>query len=574
MKKGYLVIESLLAAALFVVFASAMVIAVIGSWNANRMSKEQITAVHFASEGIEAARSIRNQSYATLASPTGTVGVANSVGNLREWSGTSNTFDGRYTRTITVEEVNRDGSGNIVPAPTGTLDTNTKKVTSTVNWNFSAAKPADVSLSTYLTNWKAVMTPGFSPMMVYSKTTAVPYYRVWDGSNWGEEAAAQTVGGDINYVVLKAARTRNEVILGTLDSGGNIYAQVWDGSTWGTPELMASVTATNATTQSFDIAYEKSGDRAIMAYLPNSTSVDFAYRIWNGSSWSDAVTVTTPPTTGVVKWIKLAASPLSGSDEIALLMLDANIDVYGMAWNGITWGNMGAATVWDATASIATKKAIDVAYEQNSGEALFIWGDSVSTDQYYRTWNGSSLTGPTLLDIPAAGGVAHWVNLAARPDSDEILYGVVDAGADLNTRKWSGTAWDTVTQHAEHSGAVENITSMVFDIIWETHTANSGKAWLLWGNGSTVSTKQWSGTAWGSASILTGTDDTSFIRLNAVPGTGEIFAGVYESRASARDDILEFRLTGGGTTWTAKNTLWGGPTSAEPVYFRIDMVSR
>ncbi len=151
------------------------------------------------------------------------------------------------------------------------------------------------------------------------------------------------------------------------------------------------------------------------------------------------------------------------------------------------------------------------------------------------------------------------------------MYGVVDAGRDLNTRKWSGTGWDTAASHAEHSGAVENVTSMVFDLVWETHSANPGKAWLLWGNGARVSKKQWSGTSWGSASNLSNSDDTSFVRLKADGTDGTIFAGIYEDAASSTDDIFESRLTGGGTTWSAKNTIWSGPTSATPAYFRIDI---
>lgn len=34
---------------------------------------------------------------------------------------------------------------------------------------------------------------------------------------------------------------------------------------------------------------------------------------------------------------------------------------------------MGAAAVWDATGSIATKDSIDVAYEKTSGDIMFAW---------------------------------------------------------------------------------------------------------------------------------------------------------------------------------------------------------
>ena len=558
-KKGYLVLEVLLAAVLFVIFATGGIIGLISALNFNRSAKERVEAVNYAQEGVEAARSIRNRSFSELANTAGTGLRRNGSTGVWEYNGAANNeLDSRYTRTLVVEEV----------------DANTKKATANVNWSFTPFLPLSVSLSTYLTNWKAAIAAAGPPIMVYSKTTNLPYYRTWNGSVWSGEGSAGTVGGNINFVELEASRTRDEAVLGTLDANGNIYAQVWNGSSWGTPTLMANIGSANATTRSFDVAYEKSSDRAVFAYLPNSTSVDFAYRIWDGSSWSSPLTVSTPPTTAVIKWIEMTQNPVGTSNEIALILLDDNIDVYGMVWTGSVWSNMGAVAVWDASASIATKKAIDVAYEQTSGRAMFMWGDATSTDQYYRIWNGTSLTSATLLDIAAAGGVAHWVKLVSRPGSNELMYGELDAAADLNTRKWSGSAWDTATQHAEHSAAAENITSMVFDLIWETHPANPGKAWLLWGNGARVSKKQWSGTAWESASVLTGSDDTSFIRLKAVSDTGEVMAGMYESATSATDDIWESHLAGGGTAWSAENTLWGGPISAEPVYFRIDIAGQ
>lgn len=578
-QSGLSILEVILASALFVIFATGSVRALLQNYNTNRLGAEYTVANQFASEGLEAVRSIKNQSFANLVNTAGCGLIRNgsNVWAFQSPTCTNNTLvhssSDNYIRTIKVEPVDRDDippAGNIV-FPGGTLDPDTKKITSTVTWNFNSARPETLSLVAYLSDWIKPIVGGGPIMMAYSKTTTTPFYRIWNGTAWSAEGSTQIVGGNINYIVLKSSRTRNESVLGTLDSNGNIYAQVWNGSSWGILTLMANVGSANATTRSFDIAYEKNGDRLVMAYLRNSTSADFEYRIWDGSTWSSPITVSTPPTTGVIKWIDMTQNPLEASNEIAMIMIDANIDVYGMVWTGSSWSNMGVSAVWDASAAIATEKAIDVAYEQNSGRAMLIWGDSVATDQYYRIWNGTSLTSATLLDIATSGGVANWIELVSRPNSDELLYGVLDAGSDINTRKWSGTGWDTATEHPRHTQGAENNSSMVFDLIWETHSANPGKAWLMYGNGSTVTKKQWSGSAWGSGTTLTGSDDTSFIRLKADPVSGAIFAGIYESAASATDDIWESRLTGGGTTWSAKNTIWAGPVSAEPVYFRVDI---
>lgn len=545
---GFSPVEALLAATIFGFVVTALAGAIIYGRSSTASSGERARATALAEEGIEATRNIRDAAFANLTN--GTFGIAQS-GGVWTLSGSSDT-SGIFTRQVTI----------------GTVDSTRKSVTSTVSWSLGS-NAYQVSTNSRLTNWLASLAQTGPIMMAYSKTTTTPFYRTWDGSNWSAEGSASTVVGNINYMVLKSSRTRNEAILGTQTSTGAIYVQVWNGTTWGSATLVGTGTTT---TRSFDISYEKNGDRAVIAYIPTASSVDFDYRIWNGTTLSSATSVTTPPTTGVINWIELKQNPLSASNEIAMIMLDANADVYGMRWTGSAWSNMGDALVWDATASTSVaKKAIDVEYEQTSGEAMFMWGDSVATDQYYRTWNGTTLTAATLLDIPAEGGIAEWIQLAARPSSNEIMLGVQDAGSDLNTRKWTGGAWDTATQHPEHDATMENITSRNFDIVWETHASSPGKAWIMWGDQATITTNQWSGTAWGTASVLAGSDDTSFVRLRADPVSGAVFAGIYEDTTSATDDIWESRLTGGGTTWTAKNTIWGGPTTATPVFFRIDI---
>jgi len=277
------------------------------------------------------------------------------------------------------------------------------------------------------------------------------------------------------------------------------------------------------------------------------------------------------PTTGIPRWIDLAANPLSGNDEIVMLTLDNNTDVYGKRWTGLAWNDMGGPfVVWDAAASTSTQKAIDTAYEQQSGRAMFIWGSSTVRRQRYRLWDGAAMSGISNLDIPDQSGVSFWIRLAANTFSNAIMYSVQDQGRDLNTRLWNGAAWDTVAAHPEHDKNTEN-DSRNSDIAFETVAANAGKAWLLWGNGKEVSRRHWNGSAWNPITI-TG-DDTSYIQLTPDPRSGAIFSCLYESSTSAatRQDLWESHLTGGGATWSPQFTAWGGPTVASPVMERCDV---
>ncbi len=399
-------------------------------------------------------------------------------------------------------------------------------------------------------------------MMVYDTNTSITYpqYRRWTGSSWGSPSSASAINGELRHIVLKAAPTRNEMILVTVGSTGEVQAQIWDGETsaWGSPTLLDTIANVNndrdlqSLYRGFDVEYENSSGDAIV--VTGDGTADPNYHVWNGTSWSGATNIDIP-TTGRPNWIELAADP--DSDNLALILVDSNIDVYGLRWTGSAWDNMGASAVWDTTAAIATEKCIDAAFETNSGDIMFIWGDSVSTDQYYRTYSGGTLSSATLLDNAQAGGVNNWMRLAPNPasSSDQIMYGVLDGGSDLNTFLWDGSAWSAV--HSEHTAGAETHAAMTFDIAFETHTSNSGDAWLVFGNGSTISRRLWNGASWETAT--TQGDDTSYIALDAHPNSGAFFMVAYESSTAASDDITENHLTGGSQTWGTAASIWGGP---------------
>ncbi|MCE5195243.1 MAG: hypothetical protein LLF28_07355 [Nitrospiraceae bacterium] len=415
---------------------------------------------------------------------------------------------------------------------------------------------------------KSLQNPG--AMVVYAKLNGdgTPYFRLWDGAEWGPERTATPVPANIQYIILKFASTRNEAILGTLSSNGDIRVQVWNGSTWSATTLLVNVGTTDANYRGFDIEYETNRDRAIVVY--NDGTADPDYRIWDGANWSIAGNINIP-TTGSPNWIELARNPLASSNEIAMIVLDSNADVYGMRWTGAGWDNMGAAGVWDTEATSSTTKAIHVGYEQLSGRAMFVWGTRTSPlftqNRYigYRIWNGTSLSAATNQRIANIGNhTVRWLRFASDPYSNNIMLGIQDSGSDLITSLWNSTAWDA--NGTQHDNSLED-SSRNFDLVYETAVVNAGRIWLLWGNGSLLSRRQWTGAAWGG--ITTTGDDTSFVQLAAHPRFGVVFSNMYESSTSGTRDIWESHLTSGGTIWSAKFTLWGGPTIGAPVMERV-----
>jgi MSHA biogenesis protein MshP len=415
---------------------------------------------------------------------------------------------------------------------------------------------------------RSVLRQSAGAMMVYAKLNGdgVPYYRRWDGTSWGPELTATAVPANIQYIILRFARTRNEAVLGTLSSNGDIRVQIWNGSAWGATLLLANVGTTDDNYRGFDIEYETNGDRAIVVYNDGTSNPD--YRIWNGVGWSGAGNINVP-TTGSPNWIEVARNPLAGSSEIALILLDSNSDVYGMRWTGAAWNNMGAAAVWDAGASTSTYKAVHVAYEQQTGRALFVWGRNVNASIRYRIWDGANLGAVTNQSIANIGNhTARWVRLAPDPYSNNIMRGIQDSGSDLITSLWNGAVWDA--NGIQHDSSLED-ASRNFDLVYETAAANAGRAWVLWGNGSMLSRRQWNGAAWGG--IATTGDDTSFVQMVAHPLSGAVLSGIYESTNSgaANRDIWESHLTQGSAIWSPRVMIWGGRTVAAPVMERLSL---
>jgi hypothetical protein len=341
-------------------------------------------------------------------------------------------------------------------------------------------------------SYEIVSTAKTDAFVAYRDSTTSLYTtkeRTWKGdtTTWGSQGELPTSGSPVRFVRVAYSPIQSrsyEKIVATLSDDGSFDAYVWNGTSWAVTNNIASCgTSNNANDyRCFDLAYEKTTGRALLVYSRGTTTNETGYKIWTyGSGWSGEGLLDLAYTTNRVCWIALAQCPGTRSgtaddNEIALIYIDANNDVLGYIWTGSSWSLMGATAVWDDTAATATEECIAVEYEKQSGRAMFIWGDTVSTDNYNRIWDGSALSGPTLEpDITTQGGRTNWVTLKSNPASNELLYLVVDGSNDLNTAYWDGSTW---TIHAEHDGGVDVNGQRCADFAWES-TGNKGL--LVWG---------------------------------------------------------------------------------------------
>lgn len=427
-----------------------------------------------------------------------------------------------------------------------------------VSLDLCSVQSAGAVASARRTVREALITP--QAMIVYAKSNGdgTPYFRRWDGNAWSAERSASVVPANINYFVLKFARTRNEAVLGTLSSNGEIHVQVWNGSTWSTPTLLADIgNAGDAERRPFDIEYESVGDRALVLYSDGNATPDFA--IWDGSVWTVNNADIPLSLNAELRWVEMAPKP--AGDEIAVIAMDNSRRVSGARWTGTAWVDFPG--VWGRVADNQFK-AIDVAYEQTSGEALFLWGVDQNDRQEWRTWDGNTLGAVALLSIGAMGGAPAWIRLVPdyRPGSDGVMYVVQDQGDNLSSAFWNGAGWSALQGH---DGATESGEDRNFDFVFETAVVNRGSGWLVWGNGASVSARRWNGAGW-DATVPLGGDDSALVQLIALKKSGTVLGAVYEDASSTNRTLYSFNYRGGVL---GASMIWGGATVNNPVHERV-----
>lgn len=458
MSRGFLVIEALLAAAIFAVFGVGMIVAVISGWNGNRLAEEVVEATQYASQGMEAARSIKNRSYANLIATAGT-GIIKDATGVWTFGGSNNSTDsGRFTRVISIDTVNRL-AGNIVPAPTGAIDPNTKKITSTVNWNFTTARPSSVAFTDYLTDWKSYR----GGVLVYGDGTTTPKYRNLDAYALAPTptpfaAASNTVasiGNGVTYMI-RTSPAKNEAMAGFVTATGSLNVMCFDGISW-TSEWNVTVGGTG-TTRRFDIVYESNSGDVIVLYSTNTaTTNELAFRTKPGTTgcgsanWAAAQNFNPVRTSGIVQWVKMAADRRSSSNKVMAIWADANADLSAAEWTGSGLGNEPTA-VLDANLEVALAAqdvdSFDVDYESVTGDAMLVWssnGNNATGLIKYRkcTAGTPSCTWQTVGSIPTANCAGTNMEISANPVTNEIVAGAMDNGTvkRLCVGYWSGSTW-------------------------------------------------------------------------------------------------------------------------------------
>ncbi|MCD4845508.1 MAG: VWA domain-containing protein [Methanosarcinales archaeon] len=282
---------------------------------------------------------------------------------------------------------------------------------------------------------------------------------------------------------------------------------------------------------------------AISAYYDSSGSGGVPrYRTWDGLQWSDEKSANFVG--GNIRGIVMQLCP--SRDEIIMGTLDDQKDLNIQIWDGSVWG---AVEEFSPIANYNNHRGFDIAYEQNSHDAIVVYRNSYTSTctPRYRVWDGSTWGPESSVDTTDTGSAyIQWVRLAAKPNSDEIILVFMNSDDRLYAQVWDGSAWSNTKVLSTDTATYDY---QCFDVVYEQNTGNAVVAWSDKTTG-TVRSCAWNGAVWSADSaIYTYSHGVYWIKLASDPNSNNILMGALDS---AYDISVS---TWNGSTWTLADQL-------------------
>lgn len=327
-----------------------------------------------------------------------------------------------------------------------------------------------------------------------------PKYREWTDSAWVSSKTVTdiTAGADGFHVVrMCPSSVRNEALAGfqTTEAGSQdieISTFTTHGE-WGTAKNITGNCGTSAT-RVFDIAYEQTSGDGLIVYREGANQVPF-YATWDGTDITDVGSTGLTDNGATLSWIRLVPKP--GSNEIMLVYMNSNRQIYAAIWTGSAWGNEQALESTVNGAPADTNQAFDAAYHHSAGVGMAVWIDSSTTKLQYRQWDGTAWTAEKETNCDHGNlttNFRRWVKLAANPKNNEMLAGCLTEGSDINVEVYSSTTSEWCSpKEVELTAAAAS--DRCFDVAYEN---NSGQGILVWGEGTAndIGYETWESGVW------------------------------------------------------------------------------
>jgi hypothetical protein len=219
-----------------------------------------------------------------------------------------------------------------------------------------------------------------------------------------------------------------------------------------------------------------------------------------------------------VRHIEAEGNPTNG--EILIAVLDADLRIVLYRWDGFTFEKQG---ILETNAANDKWMAMDILYEQQSGEGMIVWGNASSSSIQYVTTNGSCVSLPA--SLPSFPAPTAMVRASADPTSDTIFLMALTLNNNIYAAVWDGTSW-TDSRCLETNPDQPSMEYMNFDVAWEDSGSEAIAAWGKSSADHAVRYFRWlKGTALSGGNVEIGPRFQNYLRsmqLSAVPGSDRI----------------------------------------------------
>ncbi|MEM4703051.1 MAG: hypothetical protein QXP53_01015 [Candidatus Pacearchaeota archaeon] len=326
-------------------------------------------------------------------------------------------------------------------------------------WSLPVEMTASASTNAYRCFDIGIMSLSGKVMVAYGNGTAGYIgYKIWNGQSWSAEQTISTGGsGLVNWIRLEARSDSNQMMLVAMDADRRIVAIPWNGTSF----LSVKELETNsevATVQTFDVAYEASGD-ALIVWVDGALATPEYITYSSTGSWG------TPGTAGSTGsatnyWIRTVNYP--GTDRIMMCVevYTAN-DLFCQEWNGNSWGTVKGVDT--SIETVTTWRHMDIAPVQATGGFL-VGVDDSNVDYFsgYQCTSAANCAAGTWSSLIAApwgttdiGTDGSWINMDYDPDNSSRIFALMrDQTANLAVYKGITSCTTTTCTAVEVANAV------------------------------------------------------------------------------------------------------------------------
>lgn len=310
-----------------------------------------------------------------------------------------------------------------------------------------------------------------------------------------------------------------------------------------------------------------SGDARV--YYGSGDNVQVLSRAWDHVSDTWHTPVLADPTSGTVKWVLSKLSPLVGQEELLAILSDngTSTRLSVRLWNGSYWsiaGGLGDPLQSAIPSANANQRGFDIEYENLSGHAILVYANNTNNPVYRTYIEGVWSSENDVFATPPGNGSILWVEMAARPDSDEIALVCLSDTQNLTAVIWNGDTWNELGTATRLDTTIATTTSSrAFDLAYESQ---SGDLVVVWGHTNLIEEVRYAQKPAGSGTFIQGLANSAdamgaIVRLAPDPNTDRLVCAL--SEGSIGDDVVGMIWTGSLFADIAEFDLSASPTARD-----------